>query len=108
MDKDKLSDNWRFKEGRKPIDETTFNVYIEKYGNERALGYLDAIAYVKAEVQWMLHHTEPGAGGWQRNESKTAKLLRDFQKHKSQFIGYILNHPICDQDETLNQKLKQN
>ncbi|SFA54789.1 hypothetical protein SAMN04488511_11412 [Pedobacter suwonensis] len=106
-DKAKLSDNWRFAETSVPVEADTLEAYIVKYGEERALGYLEAIADVRAEADWMLLHWNPSNGGFARSASKTQVMLKDFTKHKEKLIKCAVEHPIIKSDKALVKKLKQ-
>lgn len=106
-DTDKLSDNWRFSDQIHPMTEYSFADYLDKHGEERTLGYMDAIADIKAEIAWMLSSVKPGKGGYARTPSKTQNMLVEFEKHKKNLIENVQNHPVIESDAALSLKLKQ-
>jgi hypothetical protein len=106
-DKDKLSDNWRFSEQRMPVKVDTLKGYIDEYGEERAKGYLEAIADVQAEIAWMLSSIKRDSGGFARSASKMQTMLNEFKKHKKELVDHAINQRIVNSDEALFLKLIQ-
>ncbi len=67
------------------IDEPMFKAYVEKYGEQSAIGYLHAVSDFNAHAEVML------GGGYCRNgipESghMVRKFLREFVDHNKEFL----------------------